>query len=69
MSIGKVLREAREAAGLTQVALAKRARVHRTYINQLEHDHKSPSLDVFIQICEGLEIAPSKMMQRIEKGM
>jgi transcriptional regulator with XRE-family HTH domain len=67
MKFGKILREARETAMLNQTQLAERAGLHRTYINQLEHGKKSPSLDVFMQLCHALELLPSKMMQRIER--
>jgi len=67
MTTGEALREAREGAGLTQVELAEKAQVHRTYISQLEHGHKSPTVDVFIRICRAMEISPSKVMARIEK--
>ena len=33
---GKKLRALREAAGMTQAALAKRARITREYVNKLE---------------------------------
>ena len=67
MTIGSVMRDAREAAGLTQVELAERAQIHRTYLSQLEHDHKSPTLDVFVRICEAMKVAPSKLMEKIER--
>lgn len=46
MSLGGELRKARQAAGLTQVRLAFSAGLDRAYINQLENDHKSPTVDV-----------------------
>ena len=49
--LGKELRKAREAAGMSQEELAFRARVHRTYISLLERDKKSPTLDVLFRIC------------------
>ena len=67
MTVGEAIRQAREAAGWTQVELAKRANIHRTYLNQLEHGRKSPSLDIFMQICEALKIRPSKIIAQIER--
>lgn len=52
--LGDELRKAREAAGLTQEKLAFAAGLDRTYISQLEHDKKSPTLDVLFRICDAL---------------
>jgi transcriptional regulator with XRE-family HTH domain len=66
MDVGKHLREAREAAGLTQTQLAEKADVHRTYVSMLERNEKSPTLDVFFRLCKALKVSPSKMMAHIE---
>ena len=67
MQIGKTLKEAREAKGLSQGALAEAAGLHRTYVNMLEHDKKSPTLEVFFRLCSALGTSPSKLMGRIER--
>lgn len=44
MSIGDKIREARKAAGLTQVELAQKTSLSRSYIGDLEKDRYNPSL-------------------------
>ena len=63
---GQELRDAREAAGLTQEKLAFVAGLDRTYISQLEHDKKSPTLDVLFRIADALGIAASELIARVE---
>jgi transcriptional regulator with XRE-family HTH domain len=67
MEIGTAIKEAREAAGLTQLELAQKAQVHRTYVNQLENGHRNPTIEVFMRICEAMNLLPSKVMQKIER--
>ncbi len=65
--IGNELRNAREAAGLTQEQLAKAAGLHRTYVSQLERNRKSPTLDVLFRLCRAIGIAPSEFIARVER--
>src|SRR5947208_12962239 len=51
MSLGAELRRARVRAGLTQEELSFRAEVDRSYISQLEHDLKSPTVDMLLRLC------------------
>jgi transcriptional regulator with XRE-family HTH domain len=64
---GDELRKARVAAGLTQEELSFKAGLHRTYISQLEHDKKSPTLDVLFLICDALEIPVSQLIKQVER--
>src|SRR5580692_5928265 len=48
--LGDELRKARQKAGLTQEELSFRAEIERTYISMLEHDKKSPTLDVLFRL-------------------
>jgi transcriptional regulator with XRE-family HTH domain len=68
MTIGPVLKEAREKAGLTQQDLADRAGVHRVYVSMLERDEKSPTLDVFFRLCRALGVRPRTLVQRVEQA-
>ncbi len=65
--LGDELRKAREQAGLTQEDLAFKARIHRTYVSQLERDRKSPTLAVLFRICEALGISASRLIARVER--
>jgi len=51
------LRRYREAAKLTQEAVAKRAGVSAKFISEIENEHVNPSFDVVARLVEdGLEI-------------
>jgi transcriptional regulator with XRE-family HTH domain len=66
--LGRELKKAREAAGLSQERLAFEAGVHRTYISLLERDKKSPTLSVLFRVCEALDISVSQLIARVEKS-
>lgn len=66
--LGKELREAREAAEMTQEQLAFAAQMDRSYISQLERDKKSPTLNAVFRICDALEVRPSDVIARVEKS-
>jgi transcriptional regulator with XRE-family HTH domain len=51
---------------MTQEELAFKAGVDRTYVSQLEHDKKSPTVAVLFRICDALGTAASKMLARVE---
>lgn len=64
--IGDELRKARTAAGMTQEQLSFKANVHRTYISQLEHDKKSPTLDMLFRLCDAMGASAAKIVARVE---
>jgi transcriptional regulator with XRE-family HTH domain len=52
--LGLVIKRRRESAGFSQEQLAELARLHRTYVSQLERGLKSPSVRVLSQIARAL---------------
>lgn len=64
--LGPELRKARLDAKLTQEELSFRAGLDRTYISQLEHDKKSPTLDVLFRLCDALGLRVSALIARVE---
>lgn len=54
-------------AGMTQEELASKAKVDRTYISMLEHDKKSPTLDILFRLCQALDIKASQVIAKVEK--
>jgi len=58
--LGDELRKARQKAGLSQEELSFRAKIDRTYITMLEHDKKSPTLDVLFRLCDALGVPASR---------
>jgi len=66
--LGKELKKAREAAGLSQEKLGFEARVDRSYVSLLENDKKSPTLDVLFRLCDALRISAAELIGRVEKA-
>jgi transcriptional regulator with XRE-family HTH domain len=67
MSLGAELRRARLRAGLTQEELSFRAEVDRSYISQLEHDKKSPTVDMLLRLCRALGVSAATIVARLER--
>jgi transcriptional regulator with XRE-family HTH domain len=65
--VGRHLRDARRAAGLSQEAVSTRARVDRSYLSQLERDLKSPTVEMLQRICRALGVRASDLLARAEK--
>lgn len=66
--LGNELRKAREKAGLTQEELAFRAKVDRSYVSQLEHDHKSPTVATLFRLCQAMGTSAARLIARVEKS-
>ncbi|HZK79763.1 MAG TPA: helix-turn-helix transcriptional regulator [Humisphaera sp.] len=66
--LGGELRKVRRAAGLTQEALAFRARVDRSYLSELERDLKSPTVSLLFRLCDAMGASASKVLSRVEKA-
>jgi transcriptional regulator with XRE-family HTH domain len=64
-TVERILVEAREASGLSQETLARRAHTSRSTLSAYEHGRKSPSLDVAARLVSaaGFEIALQPRIQ------
>ncbi len=59
------LREAREAAGLTQVQLAEKADVRQATVSDLETGKSGRiDLEVLDRLCEALGVEPADLIER-----
>ncbi len=56
------------AAKLTQEQLSFAAEIDRSYISLLEHDKKSPTVDMLFRLCDTLGISASGLLARVEAG-
>jgi transcriptional regulator with XRE-family HTH domain len=65
--LGTELRKAREAAGLTQEALAAKAGISREYVSHLEREEYSPTVEVLIRLCAAMNTRAWRVLQRIEE--
>lgn len=63
----EVLRKRREAAGLSQEALAAAANLHRNCIGRLERAQMVPSLLVVERIAAALDVTMAKLVAEVEK--
>ncbi len=61
------LREIRIGAGLTQVELAKRARMDQADISRIEKGAKAISLDVLDRLCKALKCEPGDILVRTRR--
>ena len=66
VAFGRVLKTAREAAGLTQQALAVGARMDRTYPSLLERGLRTPTLSTLVSLAPSLGVAPAALVIRTQ---
>lgn len=62
-AFGAVVRDFRIKAGITQEQLSFAAHLNRTYIGDLEHGIKSPTLDVIEALANALEVEPHTLVE------
>lgn len=63
MSIGEKIKKFRKEAGLTQVELAKRANMSRSYLGDLEGNRYNPSVSTLNAIADALDVKVSDLME------
>lgn len=68
-ALSAVLKMAREERGISQMEVAKRSGLHRTYVCEVERGTRNPSLQSVIQIATALEVTVSELIQRAETIM
>lgn len=57
------VRTVREEQGLSQEALGKKAKIHRTYIGGIERGERNPSLKNMGKIAQALHTELSKLLE------
>lgn len=65
-AFGKVLRQLRQQAGLTQEALAFEADLRRTYVSILELGQQQPSLATILKLAKALDTTGSVLIGLVE---
>jgi transcriptional regulator with XRE-family HTH domain len=66
VAFGKVIREMRLDAGLTQEQLGLEAGLRRTFVSLLELGQQQPSLTSLFKIATALGVTPSEIVRRTE---
>ena len=69
IAYGRVLREYREAAGLSQEKLAALAEMDRTYISLLERGRRNPSLTAIMTLSQFIGISATEQVELVEAMM
>lgn len=68
-TFGAAIRKQRERCQLTQQQLAARARIHRTYISDIERGARNPSIDSIKRIADALGAPVSLLFTEAETGL
>jgi transcriptional regulator with XRE-family HTH domain len=62
-SLGKRINSVRKDRGFTAEQLSERCNINAVYLRQIEGGIKSPSLPVFIDLCNALKISPDYLLR------
>ena len=65
--LGLIIRQSREAAALSQEALADKADLDITYISGIERGVRNPSILSLIALAKGLKTTVSKLVEGLER--
>lgn len=65
-ALAQAIRKAREIVGISQVELAERAEIDRTYVSGLERGLRNPSYLVLLKVSNGLNWPLHKLIQAID---
>lgn len=68
-AVAKVVREAREAKGLTQGQLAGLAGLSETYVSFIEHAHTKASINALVNIADVFSLSITELVSRIEDNL
>jgi transcriptional regulator with XRE-family HTH domain len=61
--LGRNVREARRAKGLSQEELAFRAEMKRSYLSDLERGTRNPSIRAVERLAIALQVEPASLLQ------
>lgn len=64
----RLLKEAREKAGVTQVVLAKHLRKHQSYVAKYEVGERRLDVIEFLRIAGVLKVNPSALIKQLVRG-
>jgi transcriptional regulator with XRE-family HTH domain len=67
--LGQEIRKARLKVGLTQEALAAKARLTREYVSLLELNKRMPTLPVFVRLCKSMGLSAPDFLSKIEASL
>lgn len=62
---GKNINKVRKDRGMTADHLAEKCNINTVYLQQIEGGKRTPSLPVFISLCNALQISPDYILQDV----
>lgn len=62
------MRLRREELGLSQEKLGEKAKVHRTYVSDVERGARNPTVKVIWKLADALETTPDRLFERAERA-
>lgn len=65
--IGNTLKARRQALHLSQIDLADRAQVHRTYIGNIEHGTRNITVSVLVRLARALDIPFTEIADLVDQ--
>ena len=68
-TFGAAVRARREELGLSQEALGFRAKVHRTYVSDVERGARNPTVKVIWKLSRALDTQPSALFRIAEAAL
>lgn len=60
--LGRNLRRLREEKGWSQEAFAFEAKIHRTYVSDIERGARNPTIAVVEKLAAALEVKPGQLL-------
>lgn len=66
IAFGKVLRDLRLEAKLSQEDLGLEAEIQRNYISLIELGHNQPTVSTIFKLSKALKIKPAKLIQLVD---
>ena len=63
----RILQKERERRKVSMTRLAEMSGLSQGMISLIEHEHRNPSLDTLVRICEALGIQLSSVLNRAER--
>lgn len=61
--VGRNVRQARQSVGLSQEALADKARIDRTYVSGVERGVRNPTVTIIARLAEALGVAAADLLR------
>lgn len=62
--VGRNVRQARKAAGLSQEALADSAGIDRTYVSGVERGVRNPTVTILDRLAKALGVTPADLLRQ-----